>query len=91
MQEPDYRAVTRHVTSTCSNVALNKIPVRLTLDECSAVARLVPFPQALTLRCRQSYAPCLAPAPRRISGSCPSSPRLIPTERLRQRHLDVEY
>ncbi|KAJ1486132.1 hypothetical protein T484DRAFT_1790788 [Baffinella frigidus] len=41
MQEEDYRAVTRHVHNSCSNLPLTKVPVRLTSEECATAARLV--------------------------------------------------
>uniref|UniRef100_A0A7S4P489 HECT-type E3 ubiquitin transferase n=1 Tax=Guillardia theta TaxID=55529 RepID=A0A7S4P489_GUITH len=41
MHEVDYRAVTRHVSNSCSHLPLLKVPVRLEAEECEAVARLV--------------------------------------------------
>mmetsp|Transcript_36383 Transcript_36383/g.82056 ORF Transcript_36383/g.82056 Transcript_36383/m.82056 type:complete len:1588 (-) Transcript_36383:29-4792(-) len=41
MHEVDYRAVTRHVSNSCSHLPLLKVPVRLAAEECEAVARLV--------------------------------------------------
>jgi len=41
MHEEDYRAVTRHVHSSCANLPLTQVPVRLVPEECAAAARLV--------------------------------------------------
>ena len=41
MREQDYRAVTRHVTDACSNVALTQVACRLKVEECLAAAQLI--------------------------------------------------
>ena len=48
MFEKDYRAVTRHLSSTCENTALKEIPVVLDRAECTALAQFaLTTPEAL--------------------------------------------